>query len=95
MKMTAELLWAWLLGYLLGSIPFGLLLTRMAGKGDVRDVGLGALAVGEAGVVGDVDDRRVEKQRSCRPEHRQPADPGVEEQKWRGGIHGATVWRGH
>src|SRR3990170_1995573 len=41
MKMTAELLWAWLLGYLLGSIPFGLLLTRMAGKGDVRDVGSG------------------------------------------------------
>ncbi|MGI8612159.1 MAG: glycerol-3-phosphate 1-O-acyltransferase PlsY [Sphingomicrobium sp.] len=39
--MTAELLWAWLLGYLLGSIPFGLLLTRSAGKGDVRDVGSG------------------------------------------------------
>ena len=39
--MTAELLWAWLLGYLLGSIPFGLLLTRMAGKGDVRAVGSG------------------------------------------------------
>ncbi len=41
MKMTAELLWAWLLGYLLGSIPFGLLLTRLAGKGDVRNVGSG------------------------------------------------------
>ena len=39
--MTAELLWAWVLGYLLGSIPFGLLLTRFAGKGDVRDVGSG------------------------------------------------------
>ena len=39
--MYAELLWAWLLGYLLGSIPFGLLLTRMAGKGDVREVGSG------------------------------------------------------
>jgi acyl phosphate:glycerol-3-phosphate acyltransferase len=41
MPMTAELLWAWLLGYLLGSIPFGLLLTRLAGKGDVRAVGSG------------------------------------------------------
>ena len=41
MPMTAELLWAWVLGYLLGSIPFGLLLTRLAGKGDVRDVGSG------------------------------------------------------
>src|SRR5215210_3646592 len=41
MPMTADLLWSWLLGYLLGSIPFGLLLTRMAGKGDVRDVGSG------------------------------------------------------
>ena len=39
--MSTELLWAWLLGYLLGSIPFGLLLTQMAGKGDVREVGSG------------------------------------------------------
>jgi glycerol-3-phosphate acyltransferase PlsY len=28
-------------GYLLGSIPFGLLLTRAAGKGDVRQIGSG------------------------------------------------------
>lgn len=28
-------------GYLLGSIPFGLLLTRMAGLGDVRQIGSG------------------------------------------------------
>ena len=39
--MSAELLWAWLAGYLLGSIPFGLLLTRIAGKGDVRQIGSG------------------------------------------------------
>ena len=39
--MTPELLYAWLLGYLFGSIPFGLLLTRLAGKGDVRDIGSG------------------------------------------------------
>ena len=39
--MSVELLWAWLLGYLLGSIPFGLLLTRIAGKGDVRQIGSG------------------------------------------------------
>jgi acyl phosphate:glycerol-3-phosphate acyltransferase len=32
---------ALLLGYLLGSIPFGLLLTRIAGEGDLRDVGSG------------------------------------------------------
>ena len=30
-----------LLGYLLGSIPFGLLLTRAAGLGDIRSVGSG------------------------------------------------------
>jgi len=29
------------LGYLCGSIPFGLLLTRLAGLGDIRDVGSG------------------------------------------------------
>ncbi len=30
-------------GYLLGSIPFGLLLTRFAGMGDVRDIGSGSI----------------------------------------------------
>lgn len=34
------LLWAGF-GYLLGSIPFGLVLTRMAGLGDVRKIGSG------------------------------------------------------
>ena len=32
---------ALLLGYLCGSIPFGLILTRMAGLGDVRQIGSG------------------------------------------------------
>jgi acyl phosphate:glycerol-3-phosphate acyltransferase len=39
--MTGELLLALALGYLLGSIPFGLVLTRFAGRGDVRDIGSG------------------------------------------------------
>ncbi|HET6941810.1 MAG TPA: glycerol-3-phosphate 1-O-acyltransferase PlsY [Sphingomicrobium sp.] len=39
--MSIELLLALALGYLLGSIPFGLVLTRLAGKGDVRDIGSG------------------------------------------------------
>lgn len=41
MAVTREMLFALPLGYLLGSIPFGLLLTRLAGKGDVRDIGSG------------------------------------------------------
>ena len=43
--MTTELLLALALGYLLGSIPFGLVLTRLAGKGDVRDIGSGNMNV--------------------------------------------------
>ena len=39
--MTREMLYGLLLGYLLGSIPFGLVLTRLAGKGDVRNIGSG------------------------------------------------------
>ena len=39
--MSTELFLALALGYLLGSIPFGLVLTRIAGKGDVRDIGSG------------------------------------------------------
>ena len=39
--MTQDLLFALALGYLLGSIPFGLVLTRLGGKGDIRDIGSG------------------------------------------------------
>jgi glycerol-3-phosphate acyltransferase PlsY len=39
--MNREMLFALALGYLLGSIPFGLVLTRLAGKGDVRKIGSG------------------------------------------------------
>ena len=39
--MTREMLLALALGYLFGSIPFGLLLTRVAGKGDIRGIGSG------------------------------------------------------
>jgi glycerol-3-phosphate acyltransferase PlsY len=39
--ITRDLIYAVLLGYLLGSIPFGLLLTRLAGLGDVRLIGSG------------------------------------------------------
>ncbi len=39
--MWPEALGALLLGYLLGSIPFGVLLTRAAGAGDLRTIGSG------------------------------------------------------
>jgi acyl phosphate:glycerol-3-phosphate acyltransferase len=41
--LTISLLVAAIGGYLLGSIPFGLLLTRMAGLGDVRKIGSGSI----------------------------------------------------
>jgi acyl phosphate:glycerol-3-phosphate acyltransferase len=39
--MTWGMLAALLIGYLLGSIPFGLILTRVAGLGDIRAIGSG------------------------------------------------------
>ncbi|HWH22768.1 MAG TPA: glycerol-3-phosphate 1-O-acyltransferase PlsY [Allosphingosinicella sp.] len=39
--MLAEPLLSLLFGYLLGSIPFGILLTRMTGAGDLRSIGSG------------------------------------------------------
>lgn len=38
---TLGYLYAMIGGYLLGSIPFGLVLTRIAGLGDIRDIGSG------------------------------------------------------
>ena len=39
--MTTTQIFAFAVGYLLGSIPFGLLLTRLAGRGDLRVIGSG------------------------------------------------------
>jgi len=41
MTFTTEIALALALGYLVGSIPFGLLLTKAAGLGDVRNIGSG------------------------------------------------------
>ena len=38
---SMPILYALLGGYLLGSIPFGLLITRATGQGDIRDIGSG------------------------------------------------------
>lgn len=39
--MNANLLFAFLIAYLIGSIPFGYLLTKFSGRGDIREVGSG------------------------------------------------------
>ena len=41
--MTREMLFALALGYLFGSIPFGLILTKLTGKGDIRAIGSGSI----------------------------------------------------
>src|SRR4051794_2945424 len=43
MSTDAFLVVAFLLGYLLGSIPFGLILTRLAGTEDLRSIGSGSI----------------------------------------------------
>src|SRR4029079_19291167 len=43
MSADAFLVVAFLLGYLLGSIPFGLVLTRLAGTQDLRSIGSGSI----------------------------------------------------
>src|SRR5258707_10357945 len=42
-RLMIEVIAAAALGYLLGSIPFGLLLTRLAGLGDIRRIGSGSI----------------------------------------------------
>jgi glycerol-3-phosphate acyltransferase PlsY len=39
--MTQAMIFALVLGYLLGSIPFGLVLAKLGGKGDIRAIGSG------------------------------------------------------
>jgi glycerol-3-phosphate acyltransferase PlsY len=43
MSSGAFLLLAFIVGYLLGSIPFGLILTRLAGTEDLRSIGSGSI----------------------------------------------------
>lgn len=39
--LTINVLWAALLGYAFGSIPFGLIIAKLGGKGDIRSIGSG------------------------------------------------------
>ena len=43
MPTSLNILAALAIGYFLGSIPFGLILTRLAGLGDVRSIGSGTI----------------------------------------------------
>jgi hypothetical protein len=63
-------------------------------RGDATgDLGLGALAVREAGTVGGVDDRRVRQQRARRAEDGQSPDAGIEEEYGGVRVHGRSVAR--
>ena len=49
--MNEHLIIALLAGYFMGSIPFGLLLVQLAGKGDIRKVGSGTMGATNVGRV--------------------------------------------
>ena len=51
------------------------------------DLLLAPLSVGIAGIVGDIDDRRIRKQRTRRFEDRKAADAGIEEEQGRVLVH--------
>jgi hypothetical protein len=57
------------------------------GRDTRRQLDVAPLAIGKAGVIRRVDDRRVWEQRAGRAEHRQAADTGIEEKEWGGGVH--------
>src|SRR6185369_13735438 len=61
------------------------------GRNAARDLGFATLAVGKAGIVGDVDERCIGQQLSCRREHRQAADAGIKEENGGGWIHNPSV----
>jgi glycerol-3-phosphate acyltransferase PlsY len=62
-------------GYLLGSIPFGLLITRIAGMGDVRKIGSGNIGATNVLRTGNKETRRADACCStCAQGHRRRAD---------------------